>query len=143
MARNWSKWDREEYDLAEKLYNAGLTYREIGQRMGKTRDQARSACNYLEVTDTSRPLPHARKDWPEIDRIITDCVEVEGMAVPQVVQRLAALGKTVCRESVLKRLKRMPEVHREAKRNAAKKRAAASRLYWARQRAKRQQEAAA
>nr|WP_300312847.1 hypothetical protein [Halomonas sp.] len=143
MARNWTKWERSEYDRLEELYQACLSYRQIAKLMGKTFNQVRGMADCLGLRDPNRPNPKTRTDWDEIDAIIVDCVEVEGMCAPQISQRLGALGKQMCSETVLKRLKGMPEVHREARRNAAKKRATASRIYWARQRAKRQQEASA
>lgn len=140
MARNWTKWEPEEYDQLEEMYRAGLTYQQMADNLGKTFGQVRGVVEYLGLREQKRPMPHARTDWDEVDQIITDCVQVELMCTPQIVKRLETQGKYMSTRSVQKRINLNPELRKEALRNAKKRQANRSRLYWARQRAKRQQQ---
>lgn len=137
MPRNWNAWPPEEYDRLETLYLRGLTYQQIADQLGRSYNQVRGALSYLGLTRQGRPHPNARDDWAAIDAIIADCVECSGMCVPQIVSHLKAMGKAVSRGSILNRLDLMPEVRREALRNARKHRATKSSIYWQRERARK------
>jgi hypothetical protein len=130
-------WSRAEHDALEELVAEGLTKHQIAERLERSYDSVRGAIAKLGMQDRQRQGAYRRRDdWDEIDAIITDLVQVEGMCGPQIAQRLALLGKTISRESVITRLKTMPEVRREALANARARRAARTRLYWQRRRAR-------
>lgn len=135
-------WDREDYDVLEELLSQGLKYREIGQRMGRTYNGIRAAVSRLGLTDKERQRHRLRKDWGEIMPIVVSCIETELMAMPQIVQRLAALGYTVTGPAIHDRLKRWGDQGLRARlnKNAAQRRAAKSSIRAKRRHARRRQQ---
>ena len=132
-------WSRADYDRLEALVGQGLTKQQIGEAMGRTYDQVRGAINRLGMTDPER-RGHNRKDWPEIEPIIRDCIQVERMTVPQIETRLAALGYPISRHAIHLRIKAMPaSVRKEMRENAARRRGRLRSLQARRQRARQAQ----
>lgn len=132
-------WSREDYDRLESLVGQGLTKAAIGEAMGRTYDQVRGAMARIGLTDPAR-RGHNRKDWPEIEPIIRDCIQVERLTVPQIESRLRALGYRISRHAIHLRIKAMPaSVRREMRENAARRRGRLRSLQARRQRARQAQ----
>lgn len=121
--RKWREWGREECDTLERLLADGLTYPEICQRMGLGLNEVKGAAQRLGLMDPSRVGQHRkRSDWPEIDRIVTDCIEAQLMTIPQTHRHLAALGYEVGLGTLYRRIAdNDPELRARAKRNAKRR----------------------
>lgn len=139
-------WSRTDYDRLEALVGQGLTKDQIGEQMGRSYDQVRGAMARIGLTDPAR-RGHNRKDWPEIEPIILDCIQVERLTVPQIENRLRALGYRISRNAIHQRIKGMPpSVRKEMRANAQQRRGRMRSLKAQRARARaqqRQQETAA
>ncbi|MDI5890643.1 hypothetical protein [Halomonas rhizosphaerae] len=115
-------WSRADYDRLEALVAQGLTKDQIGEQMGRSYNQVRGAMARIGLTDPAR-RGHNRKDWPEIEPIILDCIQVERMTVPQIESRLRALGYRISRNAIHTRIKGMPaSVRKEMRLNAQQRR---------------------
>lgn len=135
-------WSREDYDRLELLLEQGLTYEQIAAEMGRTYTQVRGATERIGLRDPNR-RGRNRRIIPEAERIIRDCIEVERMTVPQIVERLAAHGHHVSRHWVHSRIQEKGQgLRKELKRNATERRARLRTLQARRQRAQRQQQEA-
>lgn len=139
MARHGTPWSRQELDRLEALrLEERLTIAQISQRMGRTQGQVRGAIERLRLSVARKA--RQREDWPLIDPIIRDCLEVELMSAPQIARRLATLGHTVSRDGVLGRIKKMGrEAENRLRRNVARRRADGCRRRALRQRAQKAQ----
>lgn len=123
--RTGPPWQRDDYDTLERLLAQGLTYQQIAERMERTPDGVRGATERLGLQHPERRVAHCRRDdWHALDPLIRDCIEVEGMAGPQIVERLAALGHQVSKYGIHLRIRQaMPDLKKPLLANAARRRA--------------------
>ena len=122
MPRKYNPWSRQEYDTLEALINEGLSDSAIAARMGRGYNSIRSATQRLALCGvrTRKRLVYG----PRVDTLIRACIEVEAMSVPQIVERITALGYPASRCWVHSRIASMPdEVHRTLIKNAKARRA--------------------
>ncbi|MBB3142781.1 hypothetical protein [Halomonas organivorans] len=115
-------WNRADFDRLEQLLDEGLGFEEIARRMGRTYNGIRCAVARLGLTDRERQRYRLREDWPELEPIIEACIQVERMGVPQIVDRLTALGYVITRAAIHYHLRQFPELHREVVSNAERRR---------------------
>ncbi|MFP3671001.1 hypothetical protein SB717_38615, partial [Priestia sp. SIMBA_032] len=80
-------------------------------------------------------------DWPEIDRIVTDCIEAQLMTIPQAHRHLAALGYRLWLATLYRRVEKIDSSLRaRAEQNAKRRKVVVGRrVMLARQASKRQQ----
>ncbi|MGE4534696.1 hypothetical protein [Halomonas sp.] len=145
MPRKWTEWPRRQLDQLEELIGAGLTYAQVAERIGRPESEVIGAAQRIGLQDPARMAWRRRTDWPEIERIMTDCIEAKLMTIPQTRQYLIAVGHPVSLGGLYERLKTMPrDLQRRARANGKKRRAACCSRMRRRQEVqrKRQQEAA-
>lgn len=136
-------WSREEYDTLERLMQQGLTYREIGEQLGKTRNACRHAAHRLGLSEPGRQKMRLRYDWPRLVPMIRDLAEVQAMALPQMHQRLEARGEEVGLHAIRYHLRtHEPELYQVIVQNAHSRRARMNALRGMRTRKRQHQEAA-
>lgn len=127
MPRKYRPWSRAEYDRLEQLINAGWRYADIADDMGRGVLSIQGTAQRIGLMSDERRSWRKRQDWPEIDRMIIDCIECSKMSVPQVSRHLGALGKPTAQTLIYRRLETMPQaVRRQAKENGNRRRSAAS-----------------
>jgi len=145
--RKWREWPRAEYDRLEALMAAGLTYPQIAERMQLGINEVKGAAQRLGLMSPERLGRHRiRHDWPEIDRIVTDCIEAQLMTIPQAHRHLRALGlgQDLAVGTLYRRLEAIDHNLRvQADRNAKRRNVAIGhRIQLARKAKRRQQQAA-
>ena len=125
MPRKYRPWSRAEYDRLEELVNAGWLYAEIAADLGRDVIPVRGTAQRLGLSSRRHQHWRRRNDWPEVDAIITDCIEAQLMTATQVATYLAAIGKPVSVASVYRRIEQLPtDVQSRAKRNGSMRRSA-------------------
>jgi len=86
-------WSRADYDLLEARLTAGHRYADIADEMGRSVISCRGTAQRIGLATSDNRLWRKRRDWPEIDTLITDCIQAKLMTIPQVASYLAAIGK--------------------------------------------------
>lgn len=125
MARKWREWPRPMLDQLSQLIEAGHTYAQVAERLGRPETEVKGAAQRIGLQRQERLGWRRRTDWPEIERIVTDCVEARLMTLPQARDHLAALGYQIGLSTLYKRLESMPRsISDRAKRNGAARKAA-------------------
>ncbi|WP_129141487.1 GcrA family cell cycle regulator [Modicisalibacter coralii] len=104
MPRKYRPWSRQEYDTLEALINEGLSYAQVAERMGRERMSVQGTAQRIGLTHPDRQGHQKRRDWPEIDRILEDCIETRLMTVPQATKHLKALGYRICQTAIYTRV---------------------------------------
>ncbi len=144
--RKYRDWARHEYDHLEALLDEGLTYPQIAKRMGLEINQVKGAAQRLGMMHQARIGQHRRRrDWPQIDRISRDCIEVQLMTIPQTHQHLAALGHHLGLGTLYRHIKALDPVLRARAEQNSKRRMemVGRRVQMGRKARRRQQEVAA
>ena len=118
MARKYRRWSRDEYDRLETLINQRWRYADIAADMGREIYSVIGAAQRIGLMSKERQGWRMRKDWAEVDRTLTDCIEAKMMTVPQAHDYMASIGQPVAMGALYRRLKTMPlDVQRRAKKN--------------------------
>jgi hypothetical protein len=118
MARKYRRWSRDEYDRLETLINQRWRYADIAAEMGREIYSVIGAAQRIGLMSKERQGWRMRKDWAEIDRTLTDCIEAKMMTVPQAHAYMTSIGQPVAMGALYRRLKTMPlDVQRRAKKN--------------------------
>ncbi len=138
-------WTRDEYDVLERMIQAGHTYREIGERLEREVSAIRHATARIGLSHPERQRRRRNPAWPVMEPIIQDCVEIQRMCIPQLEQHLTALGYQVTGDAVRYHLRtHHPRLYATVVENAAarRRRFAELRSRRAQARKRQQQEAA-
>lgn len=137
MSRNYQPWSRAEYDRLEELVAADWRIPCIAEEMGRSIVSIRGAIQRLGIGAARRHAWNLRKDWPEIDAELIDCIESRMMSVPKAAEWMRAQGRQVNAHALYKRLPYLPdETRRQARANARRSRVAVcDRMNMRRQRA--------
>ena len=137
-------WSRQELDYLELMFNQGVPYPVIAKRLGRTYCSIRTVARRIGITGWDVFSERQRRHLPGAMKIIVDCIELERMTVPMIVERLAAHGYYVSRHWVLSRIHEQGQgLVKEMRANAANRRARAlQRVALRRTLGKQQKEAA-
>lgn len=122
MARKYRPWSRAEYDRLEELVSVGYRYVDIANAMGRETLSVQGAAQRIGLTSHERMSNRKRDDWPEIDRMLTDCIEAKLMTIPQARNYMASVGKPINVGLLYRRMKTLPaDVKMRARKNAQRR----------------------
>lgn len=121
MPRKYRDWSREEYDRLEALLKQGLTYAQAAVEMGRETLSVQGAAQRIGLMSHERLSWRKRKDWPQIDALLAECIETRLMTVPQAAKHITALGYKTSAGSLYERLKQNPDLKKRARMNAQRR----------------------
>lgn len=122
MPRKYRRWSRAEYDQLEKLVNAGYRYADIAKKMGRELNSIIGAAQRLGLMSSERRAWRLKKDWSDVDRLLTDCIESRLMTITQASKYMGSIGRPVGVSMLYKRLRKLPpDVQRRARDNATRR----------------------
>jgi hypothetical protein len=121
MARKYRPWSRAEYDQLETLLNQGLSYAATAETMGRERISVQGAAQRIGIMSPERRRWRVRRDWPEIDALLEECIETRLMTMPQAHAHIAALGYSVSKSALYGRLSNHYSLKMRARANSQRR----------------------